>query len=434
MRPRTDKIAAPDRQVELLELIGTTLGGKYKLERLLGAGGMGGVYAASAPGATAPVAVKVLSVADQAARDRIAARFAREARAAAALKCPYIVSVVDAGSDRVPSSRDDGVRPYLVMELLEGEDLGQRLRRLGRLPLRDVLHIGAQILVALGAAHEAGIVHRDLKPDNVFLIDKDGDPSFCKLLDFGMSKLTPREGQTLALALTKKGMAVGTPFYMAPEQARAAEDVDGRVDLWALGAILFECLAGRPPFVASTQEQILIAICTTDAPDVRALQPDVPSKVAKLIGRALARDRGQRFLSAWQMLAALVEVAPAEGRLLPAKAFTAIDVRAPLAPAMIAPSSSAPRLPSSPDRSSGPFPAQPTSAPSQRVATIAVAPLAHAHADASGSHRMPIPVPQRPAPAPPKSSRALLLMLAFGALILGVGVAVYVLALVRTAR
>ncbi len=430
MRPRTDKIPTPERHVELLELVGATLGGKYKLERLLGAGGMGGVYAASPVAGGGPVAVKVLSVADPAARARIAGRFAREARAVSALKCPYIVTVVDAGSE----DRGGGdQRPYLVMELLEGEDLGQRLHRDGRIPLRDTLHIAAQILVALGAAHEAGVVHRDLKPDNVFLSTKDGDPCACKLLDFGMSKLTPRENQTLALALTKKGMAVGTPFYMAPEQARAADDVDGRVDLWALGAIMFECLTGRPPFVGSTQEQILLAVCTTDAPDVRALQPEVPSKIAKLIGRALARERSQRFLSAWQMLSALVELAPAEGRLLPANTFTAMDIRSPLASggAIMMPPASAPRLP--PDASSGPFPAQ---MPPKSMPTIAVAPLPpRLHGDASGPHgavRVSRPTPVKPRPAPPRISRALVFFLAFGALLLGVGVAVYVLALVRT--
>jgi len=416
VRPRTDKIATPDRHVELLELIGSTLGGKYTLSRLLGAGGMGGVYAATPIAGGAEVAIKVLSVADPAARSRIAGRFAREARAVTALKSPYIVTVLDAGSE----DRATGPQPYLVMELLQGEDLGQRLRRDGRVPLRDALHIAAQILVALGAAHEAGVVHRDLKPDNVFLTNKDGDASACKLLDFGMSKLTPRENQTLALALTKKGMAVGTPYYMAPEQARAAEDVDGRVDLWALGAILFECLTGRPPFIGSTQEQILLAICTTDAPDVRALQPEVPSKVAKLIARALTRDRGQRFLSAWQMLSALVDVAPGEGRLLPAHAFTAMDVRSPVSPAMLAPPNSAPHLPAS---NSGPFAA---SQPSMKMATIAVAPLPHAHADASGSHGA-----LRVRPAPPPKSRAPLFLLAFAALVLGVGVAVYALAVLR---
>ena len=407
MRPRTDKIAAPERQVELLELIGTTLGGKYKLERLLGAGGMGGVYAARPTAGGGEVAIKVLSVADPASRERIAARFAREARAVSALSCPHIVTVVDAGSE--------GTRPYLVMELLEGEDLGQRLRRDGNMPVDQSLHVVAQVLVALGSAHEAGVVHRDLKPDNIFLSKKDNDALFTKLLDFGMSKLTPREGQTLALALTKKGMAVGTPYYMAPEQARALDDVDGRADLWAMGAILFECLTGRPPFIGQSQEQILISICTTDAPDVRALRPDVPSPVAKLIARALTRDRAQRFVSAWQMLSAITDVAPLESRVVPAKAMTSLDM-----PAI-----------SAPDRS-GPV----SATASGRFGTIVAAPIPGL-ADGSGPNTA-IQVTARPPRAPsqfvkkrqaPKKSNMTLVVLGLGALVLGVGVVVYILSI-----
>jgi serine/threonine-protein kinase len=426
LRPRTDKIAAPERQVELLELIGTTLGNKYKLERLLGAGGMGGVYAARPIAGGGEVAIKVLSVADPASRERIAARFAREARAVSALSCANIVTVLDAGSE--------GSRPYLVMELLEGEDLGQRLRRDGSMPIDQALHVVAQVLVALGSAHEAGVVHRDLKPDNIFLSKKEGDELFTKLLDFGMSKLTPREGQTLALALTKKGMAVGTPYYMAPEQARALDDVDGRSDLWAMGAILFECLTGRPPFVGTTQEQTLISICTTDAPDVRALRPEVPSPVAKLIARALKRDRAQRFVSAWEMLSVITDVAPSERRVMPAKAMTSLDMPAvsaqPVAP-----------VASSPDRS-GPVSA---AGASGRFGTIVAAPIPGL-ADGSG----PNPALQVTAPAPPaapsaapkrapsqfvkkqppkKKSNLTFFMLGFCALVLGIGVVVYVLAI-----
>ncbi len=452
MRPNTDKIPVPERQVELLELIGSTLDGKYKLDRLLGAGGMGGVYAATPLAGGAQVAIKVLSVADPASRERIAGRFAREARAVTALSCPHIVSVLDAGSALVasPLGGEPANRPYLVMELLEGEDLGQRLRREGRMPLRDALHMAAQVLVALGVAHERGIIHRDLKPDNLFLMNKDGDATYTKLLDFGMSKLTPREGATIALALTKKGMAVGTPFYMAPEQARALPDVDGRADLWSIGAIIFECLTGRPPFVGPSQEQTLIAICTTEAPDVRAMQPDVPSKVAKLIAKSLSRDRKNRFLSAWQMLEAIAEVAPAEGRLVPAKSFTAIDVPVPAAPAMLAPQAAAAsaRVPSAPDRSG---PISPMS--SGRIATIVAAPLpAIVGADGSGPHSASRSGPHGAAHSGPygaarsgpygavrppqviakrRSNHLPLVIVGICALVLGVGVAIYALAMMR---
>jgi serine/threonine-protein kinase len=397
LRPKTDKIVAPERQVELFDLLGTTIGSKYRLDRLLGVGGMGGVYAATPTAGGDQVAIKVLSVADPTARDRIAKRFAREARAVSALRCPHIITVLDAGTD--------GARPYLVMELLEGEDLGQRLRRDARIALPDVLHIAKQVLIALGAAHQGGVVHRDLKPDNVFITKKDGDAAFCKLLDFGMSKMMPGEGQTLALALTKKGMAVGTPFYMAPEQARALPDVDGRVDLWALGAIVFECLAGRPPFVASSQEQVLIAICTTDAPDVRALRPEVPSKVSKLIARALTRDRAQRFQSASHMLVALDDAA--ERPIDRASVRPRIPVAASLPP---------------PSAASGPH-----------SVTMPLAPLPSllgALADASG------PLVSRPSLDPPAERpsrvRAVrIVAVSLCAILLGVGVAIYVLAMTR---
>jgi serine/threonine protein kinase len=391
LRPKTDKIVAPERQVELFDLLGTTIGSKYRLDRLLGVGGMGGVYAATPTAGGDQVAIKVLSVADPTARDRIAKRFAREARAVSALRCPHIITVLDAGTE--------GARPYLVMELLEGEDLGQRLRRDARVALPDVLHIAKQVLIALGAAHEGGVVHRDLKPDNVFLTKKDGDAAFCKLLDFGMSKMMPGEGQTLALALTKKGMAVGTPFYMAPEQARALPDVDGRVDLWALGAIMFECLAGRPPFGASSQEQVLIAICTTDAPDVRALRPEVPSKVSKLIARALTRDRAQRFQSAAQMRAAVddserphnVDRASEQGRI-------------PIAASHPPPSAT-----------SGPH-----------SVTMALAPLPSLLGALASR-----PSLDPPAERPGRARAVRIVAISLCALLLGVGVAIYVLAMTR---
>jgi serine/threonine protein kinase len=396
VRPSTEKISAPERHAELFDLIGSTIGSKYKLDRLLGVGGMGGVYAATPIAGGNQVAIKVLSVADPTSRERIAKRFAREAHAVLSLRSPHIVTIIEAGSD--------DARPYLVMELLEGEDLGQRIRHAGRIPLKDALHVAAQVLVALGTAHDGGIVHRDLKPDNVFLTKNERDPMFCKLLDFGMSKTMPGGGQTVALELTKKGMAVGTPFYMAPEQARAMADVDGRVDLWALGAILFECLTGRPPFVGASQEQVLIAICTTVAPDVRALRPDVPSPVAKLISRALTRDRAKRFGSAWQMLASLVEVAPEERPLLPAPVTAASD----------------------------------RSGPQEWGVTMALGPIpAASAADASGPYIPPISHnPSEPARVSAaharREARARMVrvtVIAVCALILGIGVAVYVLAM-----
>jgi serine/threonine-protein kinase len=296
------------RQRELEELVGRTVAGKYSITRLIGCGGMGAVYEAENVGIGKKVALKFVDR-EFAKDDRVAGRFAREARAASSIESEHIVQVFDAGSD-------EG-RPYIVMELLRGEDLGSRLRRLGRLKLDEALHIVAQMLRGLARAHAAGIVHRDLKPDNVLLLNRGGDASFVKIVDFGISKIARPAGGTAPLVLTHKGMVMGTPLYMSPEQAQAFSDVDGRADLYSVGAILFECLAGRPPHAGASYEQLLIAICTTDAPDVRAIEPSVPEAVAEFLARALARDRAVRFASASRMLAALHAIAPAERTRVP---------------------------------------------------------------------------------------------------------------------
>ncbi len=288
---------------ELDAMIGRTLGGKYHLLRVIGRGGMGTVFEAENVSIGKRFAVKLLD--RECAKDPgVVRRFAREARAASAVESEHIVSVVDAGVV-------DGC-PYIAMELLRGEDLGTLLRRDARVPLREALHIAAQVLRGLAAAHAAGIVHRDLKPDNVLLIDHAGDPSFVKVVDFGISKVEKPRGSTAPLAITQRGVVLGTPLYMAPEQARSLPDVDGRADLFSVGAMLFECLAGRPPHVGETYEQILLSVCMEDAPDVRAYAADVPPEVAAFLARALARDRAARFSCAVEMLAALRSLAPGD--------------------------------------------------------------------------------------------------------------------------
>jgi len=198
--------------------------------------------------------------------------------------------------------------PFLVMELLRGEDLRTRLEREGRLPLAEVIHIAGQVAKALHGAHEAGIVHRDLKPDNIFLCERDDDPMFVKIVDFGISKVSRREAQ--ADTLTHQGVVLGTAFYMSPEQAQALRDIDGRTDLYSLGAIMYEALAGRPPHTGTAYEAVLINTCTRDAPDIRDFAPDVPEPIAQLLGRCLARDRSQRIRSAHDFYDALCQAAP----------------------------------------------------------------------------------------------------------------------------
>ena len=300
-----------ERTRELEKLVGTMVATKYHVTRLIGRGGMGAVYEAENVAIGKKVALKLVDR-ELAQDETIAGRFAREARAASSIESEHIVQVFDAGSD--------GGRPYIVMELLRGEDLGTRLRREDRVPMDDALHIVAQSLRGLARAHGAGIVHRDLKPDNLFLSAKGEGASVVKIVDFGISKIARAQSGTAPLVLTHKGLVMGTPLYMSPEQAQAFSDVDGRADLYSLGAILFECLAGRPPHTGNGFEQVLIAICMTDAPDVRAIAPSVPDDVAEFVARALKRDRRERFASAAQMLDALHAIAPIEKTRVPLEA------------------------------------------------------------------------------------------------------------------
>jgi eukaryotic-like serine/threonine-protein kinase len=289
-------------------LIGKTIAGRYILRGLVGHGGMGAVYEAEHVGLGKRAAIKFVDP-EFATDENVVARFAREARAMSAIESAHIVTVFDAGSE-------DG-RPYLVMELLRGEDLGQRLRRMGRVPLNEAMHIIAQVLKGLARAHGAGIIHRDLKPDNVFLVKHDTDPLFAKIVDFGISKIERPRANTHPLALTGRGTVLGTPFYMSPEQAQASSDVDGRTDLYSVGAILFECLTGRPPHTGESYEQVILSICMRDAPAVRSIDQSVSPEVSAFVERALARDRNQRFASAERMLAALHQVAPEERTRVP---------------------------------------------------------------------------------------------------------------------
>src|SRR5262245_378918 len=244
---------------------------KYEIVRVIGQGGMGTVYEALNTTINKRVAMKFVD-AEVARNKDAAARFQREAEAASAVESAHIVEIFDSGTT------DDGT-PYIVMELLRGEDLGHRIKRCGRLDVKEALHITAQILRGLNRAHQAGIIHRDLKPDNIFLVDRDDDSSFAKILDFGISKVNRSAEGTPVHTLTRQGTVLGTPFYMSPEQAQALSDIDDRTDLWSVGAILYECLSGRVPHNGATYEQVIVNICMHDAEDVRKHNSAVPEAV-----------------------------------------------------------------------------------------------------------------------------------------------------------
>jgi eukaryotic-like serine/threonine-protein kinase len=280
---------------------GWVIDGRYRIERLLGRGGVGAVFEATRVGTEERVAIKLVQ-GKYANDDGVVSRFAREAKAASAVDNPHIVRVLDSGTH-------EG-RPFLVIELLLGEDLGARLRRTKRLSETETMHVTLQLLYGLMGAHAAGIVHRDLKPDNVFLVDRENDPSFVKIVDFGTSKIVPLLGHTAPLALTHRGVVVGTPLYMSPEQAEAKSDVDERSDLYSVGAIAFECLTGRPPHVGESDQLVLGSIRSSKAPLIRTIEPGLREELGAFVDKALARDRIARFSSARQMFDALAALAP----------------------------------------------------------------------------------------------------------------------------
>jgi predicted Ser/Thr protein kinase len=266
---------------------GSVVAGKYRIDGVLGEGGMGRVYAARQLGLERPVAVKVLR--PELARDAVAlARFHREARLVASLMSEHVVRVHDLGA------LDTG-EPYLVMERLDGEDLGTRVQR-GALPAAEATALIAAACAALAEAHAVGIVHRDIKPSNLFLTRQHR----LVVLDFGVAKLAaPSAG---SLAMTRDGIVLGSPRYMAPEQISGSRDVDARADIWSLGATLYHLVTGVPPFAEASLEAIFSAILSGQPPP-RLEQ--LPAPIGAVIRRAMARDPAARFATAGELAAAL---------------------------------------------------------------------------------------------------------------------------------
>jgi eukaryotic-like serine/threonine-protein kinase len=286
-------------------LPGVVLDGKYRVEHFLGEGGMGAVAKATHLLRRAPVALKFMSGAVLSLPGAVE-RFVNEGVAASQIDSDHVVRVFDVG--RLPSGA-----PYLVMEFLDGRDLGRLLEVEGpRLHPARAVHFTLQILRGLQTAHAAGIIHRDMKPSNCFVIERDGEPDFVKLVDFGISKVRTDEAQS-APNLTRTNSALGTPLYMSPEQARSPRDVDSRTDLYSVGALLYEMLCGRTPYSAESGEytEILFKIFTTDPAPIRTLTPELPDGLADVVHRALERDRDARYASAAEMAEALAPYADA---------------------------------------------------------------------------------------------------------------------------
>ncbi|MEY2934742.1 MAG: hypothetical protein RL033_5491 [Pseudomonadota bacterium] len=244
------------------------------------------------------VAIKFL-LDDAADNTELSERFLREARAAVKIRSEHVVRVSDVG--RLPSGA-----PYLVMEYLEGEDLAQRLER-GPVPLADAVDYVIQCCEAMHVAHRSGIVHRDLKPANLFLTQRpDGSP-LIKVLDFGISKVSG--GEAAQLSLTRTQAMMGSPLYMSPEQMRSSKDVAASTDIWALGVILHELIAGDVPFTGSSVTEVLVKVMTEAPPHLRSLLPDVPEGLEAVVLRCLAKAPGERFSSMAALAVALTPFA-----------------------------------------------------------------------------------------------------------------------------
>jgi serine/threonine-protein kinase len=279
---------------------GVVVADRYRIVRTLGEGGMGTVFEGEHTGVGRKVAVKVLH-AEVAKTPAVLERFQLEARSAAAIGHDNIIDVLDFGI------HDES--PFMVMEFLRGVSLSERLNLVGHLSHGHAAYIMSQVLSALAAAHEAGIVHRDLKPDNVFLVQKAGFPDFVKLLDFGIAKLRTDDSgvDAKAKAMTQTGAVLGTPHYMAPEQALAKRDLDQRVDVYAAGAMLYEMLTGMVAFDAPSEAELLMEIAyrMRDLVSPSAIVPTVPKALDEIVFKAMAKDREQRYPDANAFAAAL---------------------------------------------------------------------------------------------------------------------------------
>ncbi len=280
---------------------GEVLAQKYRIDRVLGVGGMGVVAAAHHLELDDRVAIKFL-LPETLENAEAVARFAREARAAVKIKSEHVARVSDVGK------LENGA-PYMVMEYLEGTDLSGWLSERGPLPIDQALDFILQASEAIAEAHALGIVHRDLKPANLFAIRRPDGTLCIKVLDFGISKTTGLGGSGGEGSMTKTSAMMGSPLYMSPEQIQSSRDVDARADIWAIGVILYELLSGKTPYSGENIAELVYTIISASPPPLRDSRPDVPPGLESVILRCLEKDRAKRFASVAEMASALLPFA-----------------------------------------------------------------------------------------------------------------------------
>ncbi|MGO9834344.1 MAG: serine/threonine protein kinase [Polyangiaceae bacterium] len=311
-----------DSTASALVTPGAMVGGKYRLDALIGEGGMGAVWSATHLGLNQAVAIKFISREFVRSAEALR-RFDSEAKAAAALKSRHVVQVFDTGT-----LADE--TPYIAMELLHGESLQSRVHRGGPVPLGEAVEILTQCSKALGRAHAAGIIHRDIKPDNIFLAQSNDDDSYLvKILDFGVAKMGSSPNEQGSQGATRTGAVLGTPLYMSPEQARGLKTIDQRTDLYSLGLVAYTMFTGNLAFSSESFGDLLLQICTAPLPQLCAGAPWLPPTMEAWFARACAREPQDRYASAQEfadglraaagstMLARGPSLADVQGRGLP---------------------------------------------------------------------------------------------------------------------
>jgi serine/threonine protein kinase len=289
---------------------GDVLAGKYRVERIIGLGGMGVVVAAKHLALAQDVALKFMLPHACASPDATA-RFLREARAAAQIQNEHVARVTDVGT------LENGA-PFMVMELLRGKDLGKLLAERGRLRAEEAITLVLEACEALAEAHGAGIVHRDLKPSNLFLATRTDGSSLLKVLDFGISKMSGRAGASdpsIDPNLTHSQAILGSPRYMSPEQMRSTKGVGPATDVWALGCILYELLTALPAFDAETVQGLGAAIASDPTPSLRAVRPELPPELERVIAACLEKDPRRRVQSITDLAGLLAPLAPREAQV-----------------------------------------------------------------------------------------------------------------------
>lgn len=370
---------------------GEIVDGKYRIIRLIGEGGMGAVYEGENTRIHRRVAIKVLH-AGVAETTEAVQRFEREAQAAGRIGSEHIVEVLDLGNLAT------GDR-YMVMEFMDGDSLSKRIQNKGRIVPTELYPIAHQLLAALNAAHTAGIIHRDLKPDNVYLLKaRSGVADFVKLLDFGISKFNQLSGDS-GFSMTRTGAVMGTPYYMAPEQAKGAKDMDHRVDLYATGVILYEAVTGQVPFNADTFNELLFKIVLEEPRPIHQLVPEIDPNFAAIINKAMARDPATRFQSAKEFQETLEQWANGAG----AQLVNALKLPAP--------------KPASGAEGTGQFPRQTPAPPAQQPMLSTGTPGSWSN---TGGVAAAQPVPEKKSKAPLFAGLAAVAVIAIGGAVFGI--------------